>query len=155
MRNVWTRALWGGVVGVLVMDAILLLGRAGGWVKTNLLTALASPLTTPGVAASPSGMILGFVVHILLGAVWATLFTAVIRSFRSRHNIIAGIINGLLIWLLWGILFPPLRLGASPWSLGTSTTAFTLTATIAYGVILGWFTSEEFLRTGAEEEREA
>lgn len=66
MRNVWTRALWGGVVGVLVMDAILLLGRAGGWVRTNLLTALASPLTTPGVAASPSGMILGFVVHILI-----------------------------------------------------------------------------------------
>lgn len=146
MRNIWTRALWGGAVGIVAMDAILLLGRAGGWVRYNLLSSLASPFTTRGVAFSPSGMILGFVIHILVGAVWALLFTAVIRAFRSRHNVIAGVINGLLVWLLWGILFPPLGLGSAPWNLGTSTTAFTLAASLAYGLVLGWFTSEEFMR---------
>lgn len=151
MRNIWTRALWGGAAGVAVMDAILLLGRAGGWVRSNLLAALASPFTTPGVSASASGMILGFVIHVILGAIWATLFTGLVRAFRSRHNVIAGIINGLVIWLLWGILFPPLGLGAAPWNLGTSTTAFTLVASLAYGIILGWFTSEEFLGAGARD----
>jgi len=145
MKNIWTRALWGGAAGIVAMDAILILGRAAGWVRSNLLSSLASPFTTRGIASSPSGMILGFVIHVLLGALWAVLFTAVIRAFRSRHNVIAGIINGLLIWLLWGVLFPPLGLGPAPWNLGTSTTAFTLASTLAYGLILGWFTSEEFV----------
>ncbi|HHW18588.1 MAG TPA: hypothetical protein GXX30_06780 [Firmicutes bacterium] len=143
MRNLWTRALWGGVIGVIVKDAILLLGRGTGWVKTNLLASIAGIVTSRATAASPSGMILGFVIHVLWGAVWALLFTAVVRAFHSRHNIIAGIINGLVVWLLWGLVLPPLGMGTQPWILGTATTVFTLLACLAYGLAVGYAVSEE------------
>lgn len=73
-RNLWTRALWGGVIGTVIQDAILLIGRGAGWVKTNMLSSLARLFTSQGVSNTPSGQILGFVVHILAGAILAIIF---------------------------------------------------------------------------------
>lgn len=145
-RNLWTRALWGGVIGTVVQDIILLIGRAAGWVKTNMLSALARLFTTQGVSTTPSGQILGFVVHILLGAILAIIFAAIIRTLHSRHNLIGGVIFGLLMWLAWGALSVPSGLASAPWSLGTPTTIFTLAGSLAYGLILGYAVSEEAVR---------
>jgi uncharacterized membrane protein YagU involved in acid resistance len=141
--NIWIRALWGGVIGVTVSDIILVLGRAAGAVGLNLLGSLAYLFTTQGVAYTPSGMILGFVIHLLLGALWALVFASVVRAFHSRHNVIAGLINGLLVWLVWGLALPPMGLGPQPWSIGTSTTVLTLISSLAYGLIVGYTVSEE------------
>lgn len=143
MKNIWTRALWGGIVGVIVSDAILYLGRAAGWMQINILSALASLFTTQGIASTLSGMILGFVIHLLLGIAWAIIFTAIILAFRSRHNIVAGVVNGLIVWLIWGLLFPPLGLGTGPWNMGTATTIITLLAALSYGLIVGYAVSIE------------
>jgi uncharacterized membrane protein YagU involved in acid resistance len=143
MKNIWTRALWGGIVGVIVADAILYLGRAAGWMQINILSSLASLFTTQGIASSTSGMILGFVIHLLLGIAWAIIFTAIILAFRSRHNIVAGVVNGLIVWLIWGLLFPPLGLGPGPWNMGTATTMITLLSALSYGLIVGYAVSIE------------
>lgn len=150
MGNIWTRALWGGITGIIAQDIIMVIGRAGGWVKLNLLASIAALLTSRSMSTTPSGMIVGFVVHLLIGAAWALLFTAVVRAFHSRHNIIAGIINGLLIWLLWGLLLPPLGMGPRPWGVDTATTLFTLAGTLAYGLIVGYAVSEQAQRIGAQ-----
>lgn len=145
MRNLWTRALWGGVTGIAAMDIILGAGRRAGLVKLNLLGGLAGLISTRGVAYSASGGILGFVIHMLIGVLWALIFALGVRNFRSRHNLVLGIINGLLIWLLWGLILPPLGITAQPWSLGISTTIITLLASLAYGVATGYTLSEDIL----------
>ncbi len=142
-RNIWTRALWGGVIGVIAEDLVFAIGRAGGWMRINLLSALAGVITSRPVASSPSGMILGFVVHVLASILWALIFTAVIRAFHSRHNLVAGLISGLLMWLLWGLTLTPAGITPAPWTMGTPTTIFTLVGTLAHGVAIGWAVSEE------------
>lgn len=142
-RNIWTRALWGGVVGTVVKDAILMLGRSAGWVRVNWLAAMARLFTTAGVSTTSSGMILGFVIDLLMGAILAVIFAAIVRSFHSRHNIIAGLIYGLLLWLVAGAAFAPSGIAASPWSMGTGTTIGTLVAMLSFGLVLGWTVSEE------------
>lgn len=143
MRNLWTKALWGGIVGIVLKDVILVIGRSAGWVRLNLLASIADVFTAKTVAFSPSGMILGFVIHLLWGAAWGLLFAAAVRALHSRHNLIAGIINGLLVWLLWGLVLPPAGMGPQPWVLGTSTTLMTLIASLAYGLSVGYAVSEE------------
>lgn len=145
-RNLWTRALWGGVIGTAIQDAILLIGRGAGWVKTNMLSSLARLFTSQGVSNTPSGQILGFVVHILAGAILAIIFAAIVRALHSRHNLVSGIIFGLLMWLAWGAISAPSGLASAPWSLGTPTTLFTLAGSLAYGLVLGYAVSEEAIR---------
>ncbi len=142
-RNIWTRALWGGVMGTVVKDAIMLLGRSAGWIRVNWLAAMARLFTTAGVSTTSSGMILGFVIDLLAGAILAAIFAAIVRSFHSRHNIIAGLIFGLLLWLVAGAAFAPSGISPAPWSMGTGTTLGTLVAMLAYGLVLGWLVSEE------------
>ncbi len=146
-RNMWTRALWGGIIGTVASDIILLLGRGTGAVRIDVLAGLANLFTSTALSKTPSGMILGFVVQLLFGAVWAVLFTAVVRAFHSRHNTVAGIINGLLLWLLWGLILPLTNVASAPWAQGTATTLFSLAATLAYGVILGYITSDAVVKT--------
>ncbi len=141
-RNIWTRALWGGLIGVAVEDLIFAIGRAGGWMRINVLSALSGLITNRPIALSPSGMILGFVIHVLISMVWALIFTGVVRAFHSRHNIVGGLISGLVVWLLWGLLFGPAGITPAPWAMGTSTTLFTLVGTLAHGTLLGWAVSE-------------
>lgn len=148
-RNIWTRALWGGVVGIIAQDAILLVGRAAGWVKTNMLSSLSRLFTTEVVSGTPSGQVLGFVVHVLAGAILALIFAAIVRALHSRHNLVGGIIFGLLIWLAWGALSAPSGIASAPWNAGTSTTIFTLLGSLAYGLILGYAVSEEAVREKA------
>lgn len=145
MRNLWTRALWGGVTGIVAMDIILGIGRSAGLVKLNLLGGLADLVSTGGVAYSTSGAILGFVIHLLIGVLWALIFAIIIRNLHSRHNIILGVMNGLVVWLFWGLLLPPLGITPQPWSLGTPNTIMTLLASLAYGFATGFATSEELL----------
>jgi len=145
-RNLWTRALWGGVIGIVAKDAILLIGRGAGWVKVNWLAAMARPFTSPGVASTSSGMILGFVIDLLVGAILALVFAAIMRALHSRHNVIGGLIYGLLLWVIAGAAFAPSGISPAPWSVGTSTTITTLIAMLAFGLVLGWTTSEEAAR---------
>jgi hypothetical protein len=142
-RNLWTRALWGGVLGTVVKDAILLIGRGAGWVRINWLASMARLFTTAGVAATASGMILGFVIDLLAGAILALIFGALVRALHSRHNLIAGLIFGLLLWLIAGAVFAPSGISPAPWSMGTSTTIATLVAMLSFGLVLGWTVSEE------------
>lgn len=142
-RNIWTRALWGGVIGTIVKDLILIAGRSAGWIGVNWLAAMARLFTTAGVSTTSSGMILGFVIDLLLGAILAIIFASIVRSFHSRHNIVAGLIFGLLLWLVAGAIFAPTGLSAAPWSMGTGSTIGTLVAMLAYGLSLGWMVSEE------------
>ena len=145
MRNLWTRALWGGVLGTSAMDIILGIGKTSGLVRLNLLGGLADLVSTRSIAYSTSGTILGFVIHLLAGVLWALVFATTIRNLHSRHNLILGIINGLLVWLLWGLVLPPLGITPQPWSLGTSNTIVTLLACLTYGLATGLATSEEVL----------
>lgn len=145
MRNLWTRALWGGVTGIALMDIILGIGRSAGLVKLNLLGGLANLVSASGVAYSTSGAILGFVIHLLAGVLWALLFAVVVRNMHSRHNLILGLINGLVVWLLWGLILPPLEITPQPWSLGTPNTIVTPIASLAYGLATGIATSEDLL----------
>jgi hypothetical protein len=127
----------------VVKDAILLIGRGAGWVRINWLAAMARPFTSAGVAATPSGMILGFVIDLLAGAILALIFAAIVRALHSRHNIVAGLIFGLLLWVIAGVAFAPSGISSAPWSVGTSTTIVTLAAMLVYGLVLGWAVSEE------------
>ena len=148
-RNIWTRALWGGVIGIAVEDAILLLGRSAGLVKLNMLAIMARLLTSASVSTTTSGMILGLVIHLLAGAILALVFAATVRTLHSRHNIIAGLIFGLLLWTLMGAALAPSNISSAPWSLGTPTTIFTLVATLAFGLVIGYAVSEEAVRQAA------
>jgi len=132
-----------------VEDAILLVGRGAGWVKLDMLAIMARLLTSSTVAATPSGMILGFVIHLLAGAILALIFAALVRALHSRHNIIGGLIYGLLLWILMGAALGPSGVSSAPWSLGTPTTLFTLVAALAYGLVLGYAVSEEAVRQTA------
>ncbi len=142
-RNIWTRALWGGVVGTVVKDAIMLIGRSAGFIRVNWLAAMARLFTTAGVSTTSSGMILGFVIDLLIGAVLAIIFVGIVRAFHSRHNIVAGLIYGLLLWLIAGAALAPSGISSAPWSLGTGTTIGTLVAMLAFGLVLGWMVSED------------
>lgn len=145
-RNIWTRALWGGLLGTTAQDLILWIGQAGGWVKLSLLPSLASLVAPRGVAWSPSGTVLGFVIHLIAGTAWALLFTSFVRTLGSRHNMVAGLFNGLLLWLLWGIALPPAGITPAPWSVNTATTLFSLASTVAYGLVVGYCVSAEAIR---------
>jgi uncharacterized membrane protein YagU involved in acid resistance len=127
------------------MDIILGIGRSAGLVQLNLLGGLADLVSTGGVAYSTSGAILGFVIHLLAGVLWALLFAVIVRNLHSRHNLILGLINGLVVWLLWGLILPPLGITPQPWSLGTPNTIMTLIASLVYGLATGIATSEDLL----------
>ena len=144
MRNLWTRALWGGITGIAAMDIILGIGRSAGLVKLNLLGGLADLVSTGGIAYSTSGAILGFVIHLLAGVLWALLFAVIARKLHSGHNLILGLINGLVVW-------PP---GTDPSASGnysttvesgTPNTIMTLIASLVYGLATGIATSEDLL----------
>lgn len=148
-RNLWTRAMWGGVAGIVASDLILTVARASGGMKVNLLAGLANLVAAKWVSNTPSGMILGFVLHLLAGVLWALIFASVVRALHSRHNLIAGAINGLLLWLLWGLVLPPLGITPAPWAAGTATTVFSLLAILSYGLAVGYAVSEEAVREKA------
>lgn len=145
-RNLWTRVLWGGVIGITVEDLILIIGRGAGWVKLNVLAIMARVLTSPGVSVTTSGMILGFVIHLIEGAILALIFAAIVRALHSRHNIIGGLIYGLVLWIIMGAVFRTPSISAALWSFGTPTTVTTLIGALAYGLILGYAASEEAVR---------
>ena len=144
MRNLWTRALWGGVAGITAMDIILGIGRSAGLVQLNLLGGLADLVSTSS-SLFYQRRNLGFVIHLLTGVLWALLFAVVVRNLHSRHNLILGLINGLVVWLLWGLILPPLNISPQPWSLGTPNTIITLIASLVYGLATGIATSEDLL----------
>ena len=83
MRNLWTRAL-GGVTGIAAMD-IIWNRQKSGLVKLSFLEDWRT-YKHPGVALCRGG-ILGFVIHMLIGVLWALIFALAVRKFRSRHNV--------------------------------------------------------------------
>lgn len=85
---------------------------------------------------------MGFVVHLLGGALGAIIFAAIVRALHSRHNLVAGIVFGLVAWLAWGALGSVGGLSPAPWNQGTSETLFTLLGSLSYGTVLGWITSD-------------
>lgn len=105
----------------------MLLGKSAGFIRVNWLAAMARLFTTAGVSITSSGMILGFVIDLLIGAALAIIFVGIVRAFHSRRNIIAGPICGLLLSLIAGAALAPSGISSAPWSLGTSTTIGTLT----------------------------
>lgn len=138
MNNSWTRATWGGIAGILVKDLLYWIARAAGWLKLNILGAMARLVTSERVAYSPSGQILGLVMHLILGTVIALLFCVFVKAIHSKNNIITGIVLGLVIWLAYGLSSPSLGFGPSPWVAGTGSTLVTLAGNIMYGAIVGY-----------------
>ena len=98
------RAFAAGVVGALVMSVLMALARSMG-MQVNLEMMLGTMMGGP---PSPTKWIMGFVMHLIIGGLWALVYAAGFEYLTHRaswaiglgfalvHALIAGVFMGMM-----------------------------------------------------------
>jgi hypothetical protein len=156
--SIWG-ALAGGFVGTLVLTTVLRAGSEGGLTRMDLPFLLGTAFTGDRVRAKALGYLLHFVAGLIFALIYFAIFTAINESgwwlgaiFGLAHGLFAGT---ALVNLLLPLVHPRMGtdLSAAPAvaqlerpgfmmvNYGLRTPLVSLPAHIAYGALVGGFTS--------------
>lgn len=123
-----------GLVATIVLSILMLIKSAAGMLpEVNAIQMLA------GIAGMPENLIVGWLLHFLIGAVlWGLLFVW-IGTRLPGGRIVQGIEFGVLAWvLMMVIVFPVAGAGLFGLNIGPAAAIATLVLHIVYGAVLGW-----------------
>ena len=129
-------ALVGGLVGTVVLTTMLRGASDLGMTRMDIPFLLGTAVTSDRMRAKA----FGFALHFAFGLLFALAYYAVFVTL-DRSGVLRGALLGLLHGLVAGstpLLEPP---GALLLNYGRQTPVATLLAHVAYGAIVGGFTS--------------
>jgi len=132
-----TRAVATGLIATASMTALLLIEPAIGLPEIAIGQLLSTSLSLT-TALSSAGPAVGWVVHFVVGVLWALAYAAVIMTRLPGSPLVRGLLYGALVFLLAQALLLPL-VGAGFFSRGDpSMLAGGLIGHLVYGGVLGW-----------------
>jgi len=119
---------------MMVMDAVLGNGFLD-WLRQSAAIALGSSVVL-SARSQPSVLIVGFIVHVSLAALYGTIFAVAARyiTFLRRDLIIATTVFGLGIWIMNFYVFSPWLF---PWFDDSPDILQFISHTVFYGMPLG------------------
>ena len=94
-----------------------------------------------GILGSPDNLVLGFGVHLFIGAiVWGCLFAWLVSRIPARTYLMKGLMFGICAWLMMMVIFMPLTgAGVFASNVGTMTIPLvTLAYHLVFGAVLGY-----------------
>lgn len=129
-------ALWGGIAGIaggLVFFLVWLL--AAGPLVVQVLESIA--LGTTHITNPVIGFASHIVISIIIGILYAEVLSMWMSRPRYRHAILPGLLNGVIWWVIGGLVILPLLLGMPPQFAAafTPTALVDLAAHLVYGVV--------------------
>jgi len=152
-------ALAGGLIGTVVLTTALRAASELGWTRMDIPFLLGAAFTTNRLYAKAIGYALHFAFGLLFALAYFAIFLAIDRSgwwlgavFGLAHGLFAGtaLVNVLLPLVHPRMANPITAAGSTPLleapgflltNYGRSTPVVTMLAHIAYGAIVGGFTS--------------
>jgi len=136
-----SRAVAAGLIATASMTALLLIEPAVGLPEIAIGQLLSSSLsfTTAVLSAGPA---LGWLLHFLVGIVWALLYAGAVVVRLPGTSLVRGILYGGMVFLLAQAVLMPL-VGAGFFSRGdVPTLVGSLLGHVVYGGVLGWTYAE-------------
>lgn len=102
-RDRWTSGIAGGVIGALVMGLFFMIVAAargmGFWTPPKLISAVF--LGSSAVFAGAGAVILGLVIHMIMGAVLGVIYAYLIpRNISFAMDVLMGLAYGALIYFV-------------------------------------------------------
>jgi uncharacterized membrane protein YagU involved in acid resistance len=85
----------------------------GGGLVFGLLMALMGMLPMVGMLVGQESSAIGFIVHMLISAIFGAAFGLVAARFFSgwTQNLAAGVVYGVIVWAAGALVMMPLMLG--------------------------------------------
>jgi uncharacterized membrane protein YagU involved in acid resistance len=131
------RAAAAGLIGTAVMTALLLVEPSVGLPKIAMGQVLSTAL---GLASAhlATGAALGWLLHFLIGMLFALIYAAVFDRRLPGGPLVRGLLYGILVFVLAQLVFMPL-VGGGVFSHGDpELLAGSLLAHLVYGGLTGW-----------------
>ena len=131
------RAAVAGLIATAVMTALLLVEPSVGLPKIAIGQILSTSL---GLASAhlPSGPVVGWIIHFIIGAVLALLYAAVFEPRLPGGALARGLIYGVLVFVAAQVVFMPL-VGGGFFSRGDGQLLTgSLLGHLVYGGLIGW-----------------
>lgn len=135
------RAIAAGLVGTLVMTAIMMMAPLMGMPKMDIAAMLGSMLSSAPPAPGSSVWIIGLVMHFMIGTVVLPIGYAIVNGYLPTSSPLArGVVYGTLVYLMaQAVVMPMMGAGVFSQNLpqGTMMTMGSLLGHLIYGAVLG------------------
>ncbi|HXI20202.1 MAG TPA: DUF6789 family protein [Gemmatimonadales bacterium] len=132
-----TRTVVIGLIATASMTALLMVEPSVGLPEIAIGQVLSTSL---GLTAAhlESGAAVGWLLHFLVGSIWAVVYGAVVVGRLPGPPVVRGLLFGFLVFLLAQAVFMPL-VGGGIFSGGDPLMlAGSLLGHLVYGSVLGW-----------------
>lgn len=131
-----TAGLLAGFISALsiiaVVTTILMLTGNDIWTAARLI---ATSVLGDAIGSGWLPVVAGTAIHLLTGTLFGGLFAAFVPRMPANVYVVAGIIYGLLVWMVMGLVVLPL--GAQLLVASSVNVAMLLFAHVIYGFVLG------------------
>jgi len=139
--NLMLSVMVGGIAGTTVMTLFLLIPRWMGWGKIDVVRAVGSLMT----GRRERIFRLGLLFHLLMGIVFAFVYSEFLPlsrlPFNAMTGLLLGCLHGVIIMLLVSIVIMEHHPVAGYHEKGLGTGLAQLLAHMIYGATLGWIVS--------------
>jgi uncharacterized membrane protein YagU involved in acid resistance len=125
------------MIGTAAMTALLLIEPSVGLPQIAIGQVLSTSL---GLASAylPIGAAVGWLLHFVVGIIWALIFAGLVRERLPGNPVVQGLTYGGLVFLLAQLVFMPL-VGGGVFSGGDlQLIAGSLLGHLVYGVVTVW-----------------
>lgn len=114
----------------------------GGGIVFGILMVMMNSLPMVGALIGQPNAMVGFIVHLVISATIGMIYGVTISLSHIRLNwsfgVISGIVNGVIWWVLGGLIFMPLGLGMTEMVLKVGADQWiSLMGHIIYGIVAG------------------
>lgn len=135
MKNHIKRGIAGGFLGALAMAALAAAGSFLGLVPMAMLEVLGR-MFLGNTASLVQVLLAGLATHLVMGAVWGSVFAALYQHGGIRNGILFSMIpwGGMLV-----ITFVMAQVGLISLNLTWLVAAVSLALHLVFGVMLGWW----------------
>jgi len=117
---------------IAVVTTILVLTGSDIWSAARLI---AISVFGDAVGSGWLPVVVGTAIHLLTGTLFGGLFAGLVPRMPANFYVVAGIIYGLLVWMVMGLIVLPL--GAQLLVASSVNVAMLLLAHVIYGFVLG------------------
>ena len=126
--------LLAGLAATVVLSALMVMKTMMG-----LMPELDLPKMIAGMMGAPESPMLGWIVHFMIGVVGYGLAMAFIGPHLPGGSITAGVILGIIGWLMMMVVLMPMAgAGMFGMSMGIMAPVMTLLLHLIFGAVLGW-----------------
>ncbi len=130
MNNI-VKGVLGGLVGTVVMSALMLMKSAMGLMPQLDVIHMLSGMM--GVSAA-----IAWVIHFMIGAIWGALFALSYRAIPGASSVVKGMLFGVGAWLLMMVMVMPMAgAGFFGMVMGVMAPMMTLLLHIIFGAVMG------------------